>query len=58
MARMADLLTNDSVYLNGCILCDAEARMREQGIKSWGVSTSGQPLCPSHYDFYLEEIRD
>ena len=58
MARMADLLTTDSVLVNGCILCDTETRMREQGIKAWGVSTSGQPLCADHYSFYLQEMMD
>ena len=55
MARMADLLTVDTVLLNDCILCDCEAAARREGRKAWSVSISGQPLCADHnYEIMME----
>ena len=55
---MVILTTGGTTYLNDCILCDTEAHARAEGKTSWWVSTSGQPLCASHYRDYLDEIAD
>ena len=55
---MATLTTGGTTFLNDCILCDTEAKMKAAGRTSWGVSTSGMPLCASHYREYLDEISD
>lgn len=45
MAKMADLMTTDTVLVNDCIVCDTRTRMEAEGRKAWSVSTAGKPLC-------------
>ena len=53
---MATLTTGGTTFLNDCILCDTEAKMKAAGRTSWGVAIGGSPLCASHYREYIDEI--
>jgi hypothetical protein len=58
MAKMANLMTTDSVLVNDCIVCDTAERMRAEGRTAWSVSTAGQPLCGECNYERMMEIRD
>ena len=55
MAKMADLLTVDTVLFNDCIICDADVKAQQEGRKAWSVSISGQPLCADCNYFVMME---